>query len=446
LGRVLIVTQEFFPSASVGARRPGKFCKYLPCFGWRARVLTTTEEYYGNVDHSLDAEMMARADIIRVPMRPLPRPVQAPLDWGRRLFLRLRGRGWVAGGHRGAAATASSFWWVPKVCPDPGAPWVSNAFQAGRRAVRDCQAIYSTYPSGSAHHVALKLARETGLPWIADFRDPWSFGTIVAGMPAWKRRINLRIERATVHRSRFVVSTTEAITKRFRRTYPETDPAKFVTIRNGYDPEDFPSQAELQGVTPRDGVFRAAYFGTLYRGREPDGLFQAIRQLLDSGAITADRFRLDLYGPPPPIVSQAAARFGLEKVIHGAGFVGYHEALRLMCTCSLLVLIGSAQTDDLCVATKLYEYLYARRPILALVPHGPIEQFVGELGAGRAVPGDDVEGIAYHLTEWYEAFQAGRLGPQNVEIPPDYNRKCQAERLAELLSAAVGGIGGRASG
>jgi len=433
-GRVLIVTQEFFPSTSVGALRPAKFCKYLPHFGWTPRVLTTTKDYCGSRDESLDAGMMSATEVIRAPMRPLPRLVQAPLDALQHCYHRWRGRSWLRQ-HTGAKVAAQSFWWADRALPDRGVPWIPDAIKAGRRALKECDCIYSTYPSGSAHHVALKLSGESGLPWIADFRDPWSFGTTVAGMSAWKRLLNRRAERASVHRCRFVVSTTEAITERFRQTYPDLDPAKFVTIRNGFDPEDFPSEEEITGQQA-EGVFRAAYFGTLYLGRDPHGLLQALRQLLDAGIIDADRFRLDLYGPPPPEVAETIRPFGLEGVVHAAGFVPYREVLRLMCRSSLLVVIGSAETDHLCLATKLYEYLYARRPILALVPPGPIQQFITELGVGEALPGHDVEGISRHLAGWYQAFQAGRLEPPQVEIPENYNRRYQAGQLAGLLSKA----------
>ena len=94
-GRVLMVTQEFFPSTSVGALRPAKFCKYLPQFGWIPRVLTTTVDYCGARDEALDPQMMARTEVLRTPMRALPRLVQGPIDGLRDFVLRWRGRSWL---------------------------------------------------------------------------------------------------------------------------------------------------------------------------------------------------------------------------------------------------------------------------------------------------------------------------------------------------------------
>ena len=241
-GRVLIVTQEFYPATSVGALRPAKFCKYLPEFGWIPRVLTTTEDCLGGRDDTLDPEMMARTEVIRAPMRPLPRMLQVPMDAARAGYLRWRDRSWCLQ-PTGANARSQAFWWV-RALPDLGIPWIPDALKAGREAVRECDCIYSTYPTGSAHYVALKLSRRFGLPWIADFRDPWAQGTIVAYMAAWKRAIVRRVEHATVRQCRFLVSTTDAITQRFRQSYPEQDADKFHTIRNGYDAWDFPAEEE----------------------------------------------------------------------------------------------------------------------------------------------------------------------------------------------------------
>ncbi|UCG32729.1 MAG: glycosyltransferase family 4 protein [Phycisphaerales bacterium] len=433
-GRVLVVTQEFYPATSVGALRPAKFCKYLPEFGWIPRVLTTTEDCLGARDGSLDPEMVARTEVIRAPMRPLPRALQVPLETARAAYLRWRDQDWLL---RRTASNAryQSFWWV-RALPDLGIPWIRSALKVGREAVRECDCIYSTYPTGSAHYVALRLSRQFGLPWIADFRDPWSQGTIVAHMASWKRAIVRRAERASVRQCNFVVSTTDAITRRFRQTYPKEHADKFHTIRNGYDAWDFPPEEEILASRGDAGIFRAAYFGTLYAGRDPAGLFTALRNLLESAAIDEDRFRLELYGPPPPKLQREIHTLGLEKVVRVEGLVPYREGLKLMCQCDLLVVIGSPRTDDLCIATKLYEYLYARRPILALVPPGPIRDFVTDTRAGHALDGNDVEAIMRYLRDCYEAFKAGQSQRLTTPIPEHYGRRYQAGQLAQLLSAA----------
>jgi glycosyltransferase involved in cell wall biosynthesis len=435
--RVLFVAQDLAPSAIVGARRPSKFCKYLPDFGWMARVLTVREEYYAQRDAESATDILGRCEIIRTNVQSLPWIVQAPLNAARSVLRRNKGAGPKEGKTEASPAEAQSMWWTIHVLRDPGMMWLRPALRAGRQALEGCDCIWSTYPWGANHLIAMQLARESGLPWIADFRDPWSFGTRQTGLARWKRWMNRRSERRTIETCRFVVSTTEAITKRFREAYPDADPSKFMTIRNGVDPADFANGSDEASRALETKVFRAAYFGTLYAGRDPTGLFEAIAELLKAGTIRADRFRLDLYGPIPVSLEERIAQCGVADVVHPMGLVGYRKALALMRTYSVLAVIGSEQTDDLCLATKLYEYLYARRPILALVPPGPVQRFVEKHGAGAVLGGRDTAGIASALQRWYDDFQADRLTETPGEFPTEYDRRFQTGQLADLLNRAL---------
>ena len=435
--RVLFVAQDLAPSAIVGARRPNKFCKYLPEFGWTARALTLREVYYAQRDAESTADVLDRCEVIRTDVQSLPWIVQAPLDGARKLLRRNKGVGCNERKPGALSNKAQSMWWALHVLPDPGMMWMRPALRAGRVALNGCDCIWSTYPWGVNHQVAMQLARESGLPWIADFRDPWSFGIGQTRMARWKRWMNRRSERRTVETCRYLVSTTEAITARFRAVYPDVDPSKFVTIRNGVDPADFADGSGEACPVIETKMFRAAYFGSLYGGRDPTGLFEAISGLLKAGAIRADRFRLDLYGPIPAPLGKLIAQCGVAEVVHTMGPVGYRKALALMRTYSVLAVIGSEQTDDLCLATKLYEYLYARRPILALVPPGPVQRFVEKHRAGAVILGRDISGIASTLQRWYDDFEADRLTETPGEFPAEYDRRFQTGQLADLLNRAL---------
>lgn len=434
-GRVLIISEDFLPSAVIGARRPGKFCKFLPGFGWAVRVLTVREEYAAQRDAEPDAAFLSRCEIVRTKKLGLPWLVQAPVDGLHSAVRRIRGMSNLDIGMPGAAR---SMWWVRHVYPDPGMAWVRPALRAGLEAVRGCDCIWSTYPWGGNHIVAMKLAGEANIPWVADFRDPWSFGARQPSLAGWKQRFNRRMERRTVEQCRFIVSTTDAITDRFRETYPELDPSKFVTIRNGVDPEDFPEGSE-PCAREDSRLFRMAYFGTVYMGRDPNGLFEAIGRSLKDGLIQEDRFRLELYGRKSALLEEAIRRHGVESVVRIRALLPYRQALRMMRECTALVVIGSERTDDLCLATKLYEYLYARRPILSLVPPGPIRDFVQEHDAGEAVRGSDVGRIVEIISRWYDDYFAGRLSRPPEHFPQEYDRQYQAGQLADLLDESVRG-------
>src|SRR5262249_9042314 len=252
--------------------------------------------------------------------------------------------------------------------PDVYVGWLPQAGLAGLRVCRRLRVrqLLSSGPCWTNHLVGLILARITGLPWVAHFRDPWVGAEDGERVGSASYRIDVALERAVVTRADSVVCVTAQHADLFRRRYPWLPAAKFVSIPNGYD------ESEWEGVRD-DGAYHAAkfvitYAGWLYVERNPEPLFRALRSLIDSGNVDISRLQINLVGwcetAQGQSVKTLAARWGLDRCLLIEGPFIKQETFRRLTSSSLLLLLAEDWT--LQVPAKSYEYLRSRRPILAL--------------------------------------------------------------------------------
>lgn len=436
----LFIAYNYPPSTEVGTHRTLRFARYLPEFGWQAAVLAPrpSDLIEGAKDTEPDAPGVYRARVRR------------PLKAGVRLRNRLRAR------RRRADASdapppplpptaASSGWlhrWVEPwfATPDEQVGWLVPATFRGLHAIGESGArvLYTTGPPHSAHLIGASLKAVTGLPWVADFRDPWARKAWAA--EADRRGLRARAQRGlealVVRLADRVVFNTEPMTREFRSVYPALS-ARFLAIPNGYDPaeiEDFP------GVEPSPEAFTLSHAGTLYRRRSPMPLLEAIGRLRDRGIISAGRFELRLIGKIDPAFGAEAyvSRHALSAFVRLLPPVSRTESLRAMAESHVLLLI---QPDtQLQVPGKLFEYLLFRKPVLALAsPIGATADLVRDFGLGRVAPDRDVEAICGVLGQYVTEFEAGRLPP--VDVGPAleaFDGRALTARLAEVFTALAG--------
>ena len=421
----LMVAYYFPPSASVGTQRTLRWVRYLPELGWCPVLLTVRERDYGNTP------LVPQGSRVE-PRVPVYRArVARPLEWAlavRALGRTLRRTLWrtlsssrvaartaqaalapaaaATSAHRSAAAR----WFDPWVTtPDANLGWWPFAVVAGLRAVwqQRPDVLYTSGPPHSSHLIAIVLKKLTGLPWVADFRDPWSRRPWLAAADRQGRRyrIQVRLEALVINQADCVVLNTETMGADFRKAYPEAA-AKFRVISNGYDPEAF---GMLPDVAPPTEVFTLTHAGALYRRRDPRPLLRAVATLRDRHVIDAATFRLNLVGSAEP-------QFELDRLIEQQGLAGlvtlvprvpHAESLAFLARSHVLVII---QPDtELQVPGKLFEYLYLRKPVLALTGEGATADIVRRYELGVVADPADVDSIAASLEQAYREFKAGRV-------------------------------------
>lgn len=403
--RLLVVALHFPPANASGTLRTLKFSRYLPQFGWLPTVITVTERCHDSVDPALLAQVPPGVAVRRV----------ACVD-SRRTFA-------VAGHYPALAAV-----------PDPFVSWLFTGVPAALRALRAdrAAAVFSTSPVPTAHLIALLVARRTGTPWIADFRDPWGSGQERGRL---RRRVEDRLERLVLRHADRVVATTPELLRLLERRAGSALGARGVTIHNGYDEEDF---AHLDPTEEADR-FTIVHGGALYPVlREPTAFFHAVRLALDRGALP-ESTRVHLLGPGPLAhsdgIRQLLTALRLAERVQVSDRIPYAAALRTMNAAAVLLLLQGGREAATQIPNKAYEYLRLGRPILCVAPaESATTRLVRRFSGVRCVDPDDVGDIARALSDLAAAWQAGRRRhTREAEGLSRYSRLEAARTLAALL-------------
>ena len=431
--RLLLVTYYFPPSGGGGVQRPLKWVKYLPAAGVEPVVLTVREGAYPHLDRAMTADV---PPAVRVERTAAPDPFGA---YGR-LTGRSRGEAVAARtgrvGESAHPAERAARWVRANVfVPDARVGWVPFALARARQVLRErpVDAVLTTGPPHSVHLAGLAL-RWGGLPWIADFRDPWTDihyqGRLARGAAA--RRLDARLERAVLAAADAVVTVSSPL----REDLEAKRGGPVVTIRNGFDPADF------EGLPPpvRDDRFEVAHVGTLHG--VPETLLDAAARLRQRGGL--DRLALRFVGSVPDGLAAAARARGLDDALAVEPAVPHAEAVGVMRRAALLLLAVEPWSYAAGVVPgKTFEYLASGRPVLVLAPPGgEAAQIVTGAGGGRAFAHGDVEGVAAELDRLHTAWAAGAplVGAPADALGP-YARPVQAARVAALVRSVATGPG-----
>lgn len=403
---VLFIAMHFPPYATgSGYLRTLKFCEYLPRFGWQPVVLTMKSSAYGK--SRADEDLEDRFPVYRA----------TAVDAARHLSIRGRYPGLIA-------------------LPDRWVSWVPHAMWLARKAIRIHRpdAIVSTYPIATAHLIGLLVHRLSGLPWVADFRDPMVDETYPKERST--RMIRSWIERQTIEQCAVSIFTSPGTHELYCERYPTKAPESMTTIFNGYDENDF-IRAQSGGRVDSDlrcGPLKLVHSGVLYPDiRNPAAFFQALARLKESKEVTADRLRVVLRAPGSIEYYQSELRrYQIEDIVELKPAIPYSAALDEMLKADSLLLFQGSDANRQ-IPTKLFEYMRAQRTILAMTDErGDTARLMRSHNVGTVVEMTDPNAIA-------EALRNVLRSPRSTLSLPmaevgRYSRQTAAMLLAARLN------------
>lgn len=410
--RVLMIAFHFPPVAmGSGHLRTLGLVRYLPELGWEPTVL------------SVNAASSPRVDVENLKLIPENCRVHRAfaLDVRRHLSFRRKYPGFLAQ-------------------PDGWASWWPAAVLQGLWLIRRHQisAIWSTYPIMTAHCIAHTLSRMTGLPWVADFRDPVASSVeagnkfSVTSQKRWERRVLAQAART--------VFTTPGAMRNYVEHFPQAFvDGRLVVIPNGYDETAFSDMAAVARSQPCRPL-RLVHSGILYpEGRNPVPFFTALANLKAAGTLTEDDVTIVLRASgSEPLYMEEIRRRGLERMITLAPPISNREALLEQADADALLLFQGVQYDRQ-IPAKVYEYLRIGRPVFALVSEsGDTAALLHDTGGATLVPPDDVSGIERGFPEFIQALRDQRAPVANASVVQRYSRRHGAVLLAGLLDEVVG--------
>ncbi len=417
----LLIAYHFPPiQGSSGLQRTLGFTRHLPSFGWQPVVLAPHSRAYPNVDNSQLALIPEDVEIVRA----------FCLDAERHLSIMGRYPGFLA-------------------IPDRWISWLPAAVITGLMMIRKKRpaVIWSTYPIATSHIIARILSRLTGIPWVADFRDPMVERDPRTGehYPP-DRRIRasrLRVEMSCVDQASALVFCTEWSKNICTDRYPALDPSKCHVITNGFDESSFADAEHLTNEPrniDRDQPFRLLHSGTIYPtpDRDPTPFFDALAELKKDGAISGKTLRVTLRATGhDEQIQQLLDERKLGDIVELAEPLPYKDALAEMMQVDGLLLFQGYPSNP-AIPAKLYEYLRAGTPIMALVDaSGSTAKLLQQLGTGTQITIEDAAQIKRGLLEFQSEARSGNYPKLSAQEIASYSRSALTRQLAGTFDALV---------
>jgi glycosyltransferase involved in cell wall biosynthesis len=425
LKRVLIITYYWPPAGGPGVQRWLQFVKYFKDFDIEPVVYVPENPSYPLLDESFEVQVPSDVSILKLPINE---PYRFAKVLSRKKTKQISS-GIISNKKQSLVEKLMLFVRGNFFIPDARIGWVKPSVTFLKKYISEnpVDVIITSGPPHSLHLVGLKLKKELNLKWIADFRDPWTTIHYHKSLRLMKKakRKHEALEKEILSEANLIVVTSpttkiefEVITKK---------PIEVIT--NGYS--EF-------AETPRvlDTSFSISHIGSLLSERNPKVLWEVLSEItLENNDFKRD-LELKLAGIVSKEIVDSIANVGLKANCKLLGYVSHSEAIQLQQNSGVLLLveIDSEDTKSI-IPGKLFEYLAAGRPILALGPKGSdIEGIINETKSGRFYNYSQTDALKSHLLELYSDFKIGSLAVSSEGIEK-YSRRELTKRMSEIIKS-----------
>jgi glycosyltransferase involved in cell wall biosynthesis len=422
-----MLCHPFPPTGGAGVQRSTKFVKYLPCYGWHPTVLTVRDGVYAQRDPSLLRDVPPGTRVVRSATLEPPEATVSALRAG------------ATGATLRARLVRATY--DALIAPDRQLLWLPDAFASGLRAARAARpaVVYATGNPYSSFLLARLLGAALDRPYVVDFRDAWTLNWYswrhrqdrpLTPLLRWRAALERAQERVVVRGAAAAIFVSEQVRADYARAYP-TLAARFHAITNGFDPDDF-ADAEPRTV----GGFSFLYAGKFAEYRRPDGFLRGLALATAEDPAFAAEARAVFVGDWWPEHQAVADQVGVGDRVVALGYRPHREAIGYMKGASALALIsGGDRTEQ---PGKVFEYLAADRPILAIIPADGAsgDAIRASAGGGYFADPDDPAAIARAMLRiWRDRDRRSTADPA---ARARFDRRALTGQLAALLNQVTG--------
>ena len=433
--RVLIISYYWPPTGGSGVQRWVKFAKYLPSEGWQPVIYTPENPEQLAVDESLAAEVPEAAEVVKT-------RIIEPYELYKKLLRR--------SGHSKEAVEVNpvnaqnksllqkAAMWVRGNLfrPDPRCLWIGPSVKFLKKYLSEhpVDLIVSTGPPQSMHMIGLRLSRETGLPWIADFRDPWTkiFYFKHLSMTPATEKWHKKMEKKVLDEASAVVAVSPLVQQEFQAM---TDtPVELIT--NGFDECDFPPEPCTEAYGGASQEFTITHTGLFAADGNPTILWDVLAEKCQTDEAFRKLLRIKLIGKTDDQILKALKDRGLESSLINMGYQTHSVAVEQQRQASVLILPLRKEPEYRAVLPgKLFEYLASQRPILGIgQPDGAMVMIVNETGTGTVIDWNDKEGISQYIEQCWKRHLEGRLSSDGADLSR-FTRRNLTRRMAGLFES-----------
>ncbi len=425
--RVLIIAYYWPPAGGSGVQRCLKFAKFLPQFGWEPVVYTCENPAAFAWDPSLGRDVSEDLEIHRT-------RIFEPFG----LYRKITGQGRdtkvmdvMVRSARESLIKRMAIWLRGNLyVPDAKVGWVRPSVKYLSAYLRHhpVDVILSSGPPHSVHLIAQKIHRRFDIPWVADFRDPWTniYSNRFMKRTAFTERRDRKLETNVLHQADVVTVVSPGLAEEFGNRAQ-----RMVQICNGYDPGDIPAVRQ-----ENRSHFELCYTGNYLANQDLPTLWRVLGELAMEMPEFSDRFRLHLVGKVAANVLKSIQTAGIEPLLRLTDSVPHSEAIQFMVNSELLLFpIPLDKTNKLILTGKIFEYLASRSEILGIGPtEGNAAQILWESDRHSMVHYDDGEAMKERIRKAFEHWlKTGKGLRHNGQAHEKYSRERLTQQLSELL-------------
>lgn len=426
--KVLVITYYWPPAGGIAVQRWLKFCKYLGEYGWEPIVYTVSNGHYQLTDNSMLKDVGANLTVIK---RPVWEPYKLYQLFSKQKKVNVN-PGEITPNEGSSLGKKISIWVRSNFfVPDARKFWIRPSIKFLSEYLKEnpVDAIVSTGPPHSAHLIALGLKKKNNIPWLADFRDPWTTMDYYQelSLTPWADRKHHRLEKEVLT----TADTISVVSSGMKEEFEGKRRKEVVVITNGFDASDF------SGESPRLlNEFSLVHIGSFQSRINPVGLWKALRELKDQSHPLIAKLKIKLTGSVASDVIQSIKDNGLEEFLSLSIFQPHDEAIRQMKNAAVLLLCVFEQNKFI-VTGKIFEYLAANRPILFLgSKDGDAARIILETETGPVFTRNEVAAIKNHLIVLFEQFERGELKLKSNRSEK-YSHRMLAKQVADQLDYVI---------
>ena len=435
--RVLVITYYWPPTGGSGVQRWVKFAKYLPSEGWQPVIYTPENPEQLAIDHTLEKEIPSEAEIIRT-------HITEPYELYKK-FLRRSGHSKEAvevnpvNAQNKSLAQKVAMWIRGNLFrPDPRCLWIGPSVRYLKKYLEEnpVDLIVSTGPPQSMHMIGLKLAKETGLPWIADFRDPWTkiFYFKHLSMTRATERWHHRMEKKVLDNATAVVAVSPLVQQEFQ-SMTQT-PVELIT--NGYDECDFPHGKDKDAEGGPDKDFVITHTGLFAADGNPTVLWDVLSEKCSKDKDFRKHLKIKIVGKTDIQIIKSLEDAGLKANLIDMGYQPHSIAVEEQRTASLLILPLRKEPEYKAVLPgKLFEYLASWRPVLGIgQTDGAMSMILNTTKTGVVLDWSDKTSIGRFIDLCWSNHLKGNLTVEDADIS-QFTRRNLTRRMAELFENII---------
>ncbi|MCK9611479.1 MAG: glycosyltransferase family 4 protein [Bacteroidales bacterium] len=429
--KVLFITYYWPPAGGAPINRILKFYQYLHDFGWEPIILTTENGDFPFEDESLQKEVRSNTKIYRSKGLSLHKIFSSVSPKSKKNFLPYG----FTDASKSTRMDKLSRWVKYNFIPDTRFPWYFSTVSKAVKIIYEekIDLIFSSSPPQTNHIIARKAAAKTGLPWVADFRDPWTdVFWLLNNSIRWKwiHNIDKKIEKKTIDKMDAIITVGPSLVQILNRKTTK----KIHLISNGFDDTYF-SELTYEANTK----FRITYAGSLSKEQDPQCFFDTL-EILKLNKEFFDNTELEFLGNFPIYLHDIVDASPYKNHTHFSPYTFYTDSLKSIAASELLLLIIPKTDDNKCIITsKLFDYMGAQRPVLAFGPvDGDAASILRETGAGQIFDYSDIknasEFILSEFNNWKNKTNSYQADKNKIK---QFTRKNLTKKLAEIFDSLV---------